>query len=398
MIKISTDQALERWDTLPLVLREALYSEANSDFLWKTCEAEHIPDAKIYTAASVSGCVLMGFLHPEDVASELKDAIGIDQRTASVIESALNQRIFNPLREEIDSVYAPLSKFEAGPTIIQEIKPPQTTPQSPSIPAPTIISESFKATPNFVAAPMPKPIAPPVAPGPKPQAVTSETFTNFGVNTTPLASNKNMPAPAPQPVKPGAEKGWSKQVQQDPVVKLGVITPSVPTPAVPIAAPAQRPPGTPTANTATGGSPTPKAMSEFDRLDMQKKGAAPGAAPAQPIPGPVMLHEIGGPGAGQKTPNFQVNVGIKDQMNGKSPMPGAPAKPAVLEFAGPQKTPTAAPHYNEYKPPAPTPPTSTHTLVQVTSAPQPAPPPKPPTPPAPPTAPGNAKVVVKDYR
>jgi hypothetical protein len=114
MITITTDQALERWDTLPDSLREALYSEPNSDFLWRTCQDENVPDEKIYEIAKVAGYVMMGFLHPEDVALEIVDRLALDRKTASDIQEALNKRVFAPLQADLSKVYNPLSKFEAA--------------------------------------------------------------------------------------------------------------------------------------------------------------------------------------------------------------------------------------------------------------------------------------------
>ena len=66
MQKISRQQALNRWDTLPDNLREALFSEYNSETLWKICEGQHLSEDKIYIVATLAGDVILGFLHPED--------------------------------------------------------------------------------------------------------------------------------------------------------------------------------------------------------------------------------------------------------------------------------------------------------------------------------------------
>ena len=110
MVTISKNQALERWDTLPMTLREALYSDINSDFLWKTCQAEHIPEEKIYDVSRITGYVLMGFLHPGDLAGELTEILGIDKRITTSIADAIDKRIFAPLQEDIDKAYNPISK------------------------------------------------------------------------------------------------------------------------------------------------------------------------------------------------------------------------------------------------------------------------------------------------
>lgn len=131
MIKISQDQALARWDTLPTKLREALYSDMNSDFLWRTCEAEHIPKEKIYNISAIAGYVLLGFLHPGDVAQELKD-LGIVPQVADTVSAAINKRVFDPVRIDLEKIYEPPSTLTLKPIV--EIKFPATAPSPAAIP------------------------------------------------------------------------------------------------------------------------------------------------------------------------------------------------------------------------------------------------------------------------
>ena len=135
MIKLSRDQLLGRWDVLPTSLKETLYSNVNSDFLWQACEAEHIPDKKIYDIARIVGYVLMGFLHPEGMANEMRDALGIDIRIATSIANTINQRIFAPIRTDIDKVYNPSAGETSMPKIIEEIRPPVAELIPTSVPA-----------------------------------------------------------------------------------------------------------------------------------------------------------------------------------------------------------------------------------------------------------------------
>ena len=117
---------------MPDVLREALFSEPNSDFIWKTCQAENIPNERIYEAARISGYVLMGFLHPEDMAEQFQEAMGLDKRTADSVQTALIQRIFTPLQQEITAVYAPLSKFEVKSETVAASPAPMPTSTAPT--------------------------------------------------------------------------------------------------------------------------------------------------------------------------------------------------------------------------------------------------------------------------
>jgi hypothetical protein len=104
---ISKKQFAQRWDMLPMNLREALTSERNSTVVWKVCGDEHLSEEKTREVARVVAWVLMGFLHPEDVANEIKLSIDLHPDLAAKIANALNVKIFAPMREELEGTYAP---------------------------------------------------------------------------------------------------------------------------------------------------------------------------------------------------------------------------------------------------------------------------------------------------
>ncbi|MBI4087650.1 MAG: hypothetical protein HY434_02360 [Candidatus Liptonbacteria bacterium] len=189
MITISPDQALARWDTLPSKLKEALYSDVHSDFLWRTCEAEHVPKEKIYRVAAIAGYVLLGFIHAGDFAQELKDALGLDIQIATSIANAVNERVFKPLLADLEKIYEPPSAF--APVMISkteplkpvtEIKPPllpaakTAEPFAPSPSMPPVINRAEKPpaplTPSISPVPPGKPAVP--SPGTPPPMILHE--------------------------------------------------------------------------------------------------------------------------------------------------------------------------------------------------------------------------------
>lgn len=391
MIIPTEEQVIERWDELPDSLKDALVSDANSALIWKTAEAEHIPNEKIYTVATAVSQVLYGFIHPEDISTELK-AAQFNPQTVVAIVGALNQKIFAPIQQDLNKAYRPI----AGATIpVQDIKATQVT-----IPVgPKIIAENFTAKPITP----PKPAFAPRPPA-KPQQVTSQAVPISAVNSTLAPLNKNVATPTAPVSKPAAntnDKGWSRQGSQDPVIKLGVITPNIPAPK-PAAAPVKTP--TPTTTTPV------KTMSEFERLDMQKKGTMPPSSPIQPLtssttqmptpapkapePAPVMLHQINMPAGNEKTQNFQINGGMQNQMGRVPNQVPMPNRPAVLEFGTPSAASSALPTSPTPQQPqkmAPAMSAGPRQITEITAQ-----PPKPPIPPATPMP--QSKVVVKDYR
>lgn len=367
------DQALNRWDTVSQDLREALSSEPNSEFLWKTCIEENIPEEKIYDVSRIAGYVLLGFLHPEDVADELIHIINIDTQTAKSIQGALNNRIFIPLRPSIDKAYSPLSKSEIRaasglktsqnisssfpespkPAILSDIgwsKQPQTTPTAPAAITKTATPPPAP-TPTPTSVPVPKPIAPAPAPEPAPVMLHQDTAfkpaeKNAGFTLTKPQSGAEMSfgkSPAQTPIRPAVlEFGSSTGGANKPAPK-----PSVPEfKSAPITAP-----------TASGGS---RNISQI---------TAPAASPVPP-PSPVSAVP-------------------------KPPAPPTPPKPPVIKNFTGGSIPTP--------PPAPRPPQASASPQM--PIPQPPQPPKPPAspfasipkPPAAPTPPQNNKAIVKDF-
>jgi len=335
MLTISRQQALKRWDTIPEALHVALFSDANTDFIRKTCEAEHVPAEKISDIAGIAGYVLLGFLHPEDLAEELKEATGINPQVCTSVASAINSRIFTPLKSELDKIYEPLSTLgndgSAGPKIIEEI-----------------------------------------------QAMTG-TAPRITISAAPTA-----------PTKPSlSDAGWSKTTVEQPVVRLSQTPPAPPVakPTIPTSAPV------PTMPPKKSVGEFERLAMQSSALKPQAAAPAASAAPAalaiptpKPAePAPVIIHEDAVFRPQQKAPDFHFALPT-EKIDMQKPA-GPPALgAAVLEFG---KTPAAsAPkpsastprvvHYTEYQPTPKgigTPPTSPQGPRQITEVTAPPPPP-----------------------
>lgn len=128
MFKISRKQKLQRWDGLPLTLREALFSEKNFEYFVSICQKEHLSEDKIKIIGSLAGDVILGFIHPEDLTQEIKTALNINQEIADSVSKEINRKIFNPLKADIDGVYAPVPEEieeEKKEIKIVDIEPPK---------------------------------------------------------------------------------------------------------------------------------------------------------------------------------------------------------------------------------------------------------------------------------
>lgn len=111
MINVSQKQALDRWDVISENLKEAMFSEQNADVLWRICETQHLSEEQIQTIATLAGNVILGFIKPEDLTTEIQETLRIDSRIAQTISREIDQRIFSRIREEIREVYNPITTF-----------------------------------------------------------------------------------------------------------------------------------------------------------------------------------------------------------------------------------------------------------------------------------------------
>lgn len=172
---IPKQQLYSRWDALSDTLRDAITSDINSQLVWKTGEGEHLSEEKIASVSRLVGYVLMGFIHPEDLANEIKNSLGIDVRIAAAIAEPINKKIFQPIQESLEEIYAPVGEepHMPQPVVLDEIAKPASASQIPPVksselpPVPAVKTAEPKIiTPPTLAAPKPAP-----APTPMPAAI-----------------------------------------------------------------------------------------------------------------------------------------------------------------------------------------------------------------------------------
>jgi len=107
MLKISKKQLITRYDTLPDNLKEALFSEFNTNLLWKICEDQHLSKDKILTIATLVGDVILGFVAADDLGAEIRKELGLIPELANSIAAEIDRKIFAPIRSDLEKVYAP---------------------------------------------------------------------------------------------------------------------------------------------------------------------------------------------------------------------------------------------------------------------------------------------------
>lgn len=127
MATLTLKQTRMRFATLPPSLQSAIFSVQNSEIIGTIIEQNNVPDDKAEGIPEEIGLVLLGFIHPEELAERISEKTGLPPGTAKAISDSVAARIFKPLGDVLDQSYAPAPHPEEeteSPGTMEEIKRP----------------------------------------------------------------------------------------------------------------------------------------------------------------------------------------------------------------------------------------------------------------------------------
>jgi len=105
MVKPNQEQILEKIDTLPDVILEALFSVKTAEVLKKIFENNHLDEDKRMAALELIGLILMGFVHKEEFVEEFQKETGLAKQICENIYNSVNSQVFDPIKETLDQIY-----------------------------------------------------------------------------------------------------------------------------------------------------------------------------------------------------------------------------------------------------------------------------------------------------
>ncbi|OGY58576.1 MAG: hypothetical protein A3H06_02020 [Candidatus Colwellbacteria bacterium RIFCSPLOWO2_12_FULL_44_13] len=114
MLNIPRQKVLERWDELPLSIREALFSEEYDDALERIGEGNSLNEEQAEFLYTDVGDVLRGFLKPTELPKMLEEDLHIPPDIATLISEEVRIKIFDPLGSELTNVYKPFSSTSSS--------------------------------------------------------------------------------------------------------------------------------------------------------------------------------------------------------------------------------------------------------------------------------------------
>ena len=103
MEKLSQDELWAIYDTLPNVLKDAIFSEDTAEAISNNCKLHDVE--KTSEVAKIVGRILMGLLPPELFQETLQDEVGLEQDIAKKLAIEIEHFVFNPVKNELDALY-----------------------------------------------------------------------------------------------------------------------------------------------------------------------------------------------------------------------------------------------------------------------------------------------------
>ncbi len=136
-MKIVTNQQIEeRWEQVPESLRETFFSPDIGDIIWNICEQVGLSEEITDQVVTVVGNVVLGFVHPDDMAAELLSISDIDPKVVDSLVFQIDRKILAPVRSDIDRLFTAsgASRMAIPAAVpkesVERIEPVVETPQA----------------------------------------------------------------------------------------------------------------------------------------------------------------------------------------------------------------------------------------------------------------------------
>lgn len=95
---------------MPEILREVLYSPAYGETILQIAKDHHLDEVKTEAVMRLSGFVIYGFIHPEELDDKIVEEIGVDKTTAREVAEEIDKKVFEEFRKELAGMYSPVSE------------------------------------------------------------------------------------------------------------------------------------------------------------------------------------------------------------------------------------------------------------------------------------------------
>lgn len=163
------EEITQRLDSLPEDIKNVFLSPDSVDIVSDVTARQHLDLDKENVIFFLVGCVLLGFLHPEDLVREISERTKIDKRIAKEIADEISIKILAPIASSLNQTHG----FHlAVPPAAQAISRPPARPDESPVPTVPQLKETPRETNPAAEEPATKPLvlhehAPSETPSPK---------------------------------------------------------------------------------------------------------------------------------------------------------------------------------------------------------------------------------------
>jgi hypothetical protein len=105
MNKPSKEIWYKRFKEIADEVREAMISEESAANIEKISVNAKLTDDQAGQLASITGLVMLGFLHPRDFIATISEDVGVPMMAARDIAREINDKIFRPVRQQLKELH-----------------------------------------------------------------------------------------------------------------------------------------------------------------------------------------------------------------------------------------------------------------------------------------------------
>lgn len=208
--KYTPTQIFQLYSQSPADIQEAAISEQTSQRLRNIVLVKHkLSDEELVTTAQLTGYVVFGLLHPDELAANLQKELDIEPAQAKALYRDIWETLLRPIEASLRRIHGPIKAIEEI-GIEPEFKPP-AAPMKPPIARIEEIKKEAATLPPIKPTPPPiRPTPPPLRPAPAPPSPPKREApvpSRAEAYLEPIEEEIKPPVPVPpRPAPPKTEK------------------------------------------------------------------------------------------------------------------------------------------------------------------------------------------------
>jgi hypothetical protein len=136
MIKPNAKALRDKLLKLSDELQDAYLAPGNEDIVNQVAAENNLTEYQTSQLASISGMVMLGFLHPRDFISTISEDVGVPMMAARDMAREINEKIFRPVRQQLKDLHGISASgvAEQSPAKVEPVSPQPTEPLEPQQP------------------------------------------------------------------------------------------------------------------------------------------------------------------------------------------------------------------------------------------------------------------------